>query len=497
MNKPIRTMAVFCLLLFVALLGNATYLQYVKAGDLNDNPRNRRVVEASFSRERGAILVDKDPVAESKKSDDKYEFQRVYAQPLRYAHLTGWFSFYSQSGIERAENGVLSGDDERLFVTRLVDMLSNTQPKGGSVELTIDPQAQDAAYDGLLERFGPDVQAAVVALEPSTGRVLAMVSSPTFDPNKLASHDLGAVSEYDDKLNNLLGPGDRKSEPKLNRGIQTTLPPGSTFKLVTATAALESGQYDSESLVPGGAVFQLPQTSGEGGRITNATGSACNPSRVTIQYALEWSCNTTFAQLALAVGDERMHDQAEAFGFNSGALEDLPGQASSLYPDGMDAPSTGRAGFGQGSVTATPLQMAMVVAGIANGGTVMRPYVVDQARSPDFDSLGKTEPEEYSEAMKSSTARQLTDMMVSVVDNGTGKNAAIPGIEVAGKTGTAESGITGVPNYAWFVSFAPADDPQVAVAVLIQRANVSESEISGGGLGAPIAKAVMEAVINQ
>lgn len=489
MNKPIRTMAVFCLLLFALLLGNATYLQYVQAGELGDNARNRRVIEASFSRERGAILVDRETVAESEPSDDKYEYQRVYDQPLRYAHVTGWFSFYSQSGIERSENDVLSGDDSRLFVTRLVDMLSNAQPKGGSVELTLDPDAQVAAYDALRANLGNDVQGAVVALEPSTGKVLAMVSLPSFDPNKLASHDLDAVSAFDKALN------DRDDEPKLNRGIQTTLPPGSTFKLVTAAAALESGLYDADTLVPGGPSYQLPQTTGETNRIGNG-GRSCGTDKIRMVQALEQSCNTTFLQLANELGAERMRDQAEAFGFNSTALDDLPGQAESRYPD-MDVPQTALSGIGQASVTATPLQMAMVAAGIANGGTVMRPYIVDQLRSADFDSLGKTESEEFSRAMSPSTASQLTDMLVSVVDNGTGRSAAIPGVEVAGKTGTAESGRDDTTNYAWFVSFAPADDPQVAVAVMIQNAHVPNDQISGGALAGPVARAVMEAVIRQ
>lgn len=489
MNKPIRTMSIFCLLLFALLLGNATYLQYVKAGDLNDSGLNRRVIEAAFSRERGAILVGRDPVAESTPSDDKYEFQRVYAQPLKYAHITGWFSFFSQSGIERAENKVLSGDDSRLFVTRLVDMLSNAQPKGGSVQLTIDPAAQEAAFDSL-RALGTDVQGAVVALEPSTGRILAMVSSPTFDPNKLAAHDLGSVSEVDKALNA------REDEPKLNRATQTTLPPGSTFKLVTAAAAIESGLYDADTLVPGGPSYQLPQTTGADNRIGNG-GRDCGRDKIPMVQALENSCNTSFLALADELGVDRMRAQAEAFGFNSTALRDLPGQAESKYPADLDPPQTALSGIGQSSVTASPLQMAMVVAAIANSGTVMRPYIVDEIRSADFDSLGKTEEERLSEAMSSSTARQLTDMLVSVVDNGTGTSAAIPGVKVAGKTGTAEAGREDTTNYAWFVSFAPADDPQVAVAVMIQNAHIPNDGISGGKLAGPIAKAVMEAVINQ
>jgi penicillin-binding protein A len=488
MNKPIRTISIFCLLLFLALMINATYLQYYRAGALEKDPRNRRVLAASFSGDRGAILVGRDAVAESVPSDDQYDFQRRYPQPFKYAHVTGWFSYFSQTGIEQSQNDVLSGDDSLLFVTRLVDLLSNSTPKGGSVQLTLDSAAQDAAYGGL-EALPGDAQAAVVALEPSSGRILAMASSPSYDPNQMASHDFGAVADAARRL------GNEESEPLLNRAIQTTLPPGSTFKLVTAAAALESGKYaDSQSLVPGGPTYQLPLTSGESGLVDNE-GRACGTDRIPFHQAMEQSCNTTFAALADEVGADAMHEQAEAFGWNSEYLDDLPLQAKSAYPSGMDAAQTALSGFGQGSVTSTPLQMAMVSAGIANGGNVMRPYIVDEVRSPELDVLDKTDPQVLSRAVSASTAEELKEMMVSTVTNGTASPGAIPGVSVAGKTGTAESGRDNVPPYAWFVSFAPADDPQVAVAVMIQKADIPRGEIAGGTFGGPIAKSVMEAVI--
>jgi penicillin-binding protein A len=488
MNKPIRTISIFCLLLFLALMINATYLQYYRAGALEKDPRNRRVLAASFSGDRGAILVGREAVAESVPSDDQYEFQRRYPQPFKYAHVTGWFSYFSQTGIEQSENDVLSGDDSLLFVTRLVDLLSNSTPKGGSVQLTLDPAAQDAAYAGLEDLPG-DAQAAVVALEPSSGRILAMASSPSYDPNQMASHDFGDVADTARQL------GNEESEPLLNRAIQTTLPPGSTFKIVTAAAALESGNYaDSQALVPGGPTFQLPLTSGESGLIDNE-GRACGSDRIPFHQAMEQSCNTSFAALADELGADAMHEQAEAFGWNSEYLDDLPLQAESAYPAGMDAAQTALSGFGQASVTATPLQMAMVVAGVANGGNVMRPYIVDEVRSPELDVLDKTDPQILSRAVSASTAEELKEMLVSTVTDGTASPGAIPGVDVAGKTGTAESGRDNVPPYAWYVSFAPADDPQVAVAVMIQKADIPRGEIAGGTFGGPIAKSVMEAVI--
>lgn len=486
MNKPIRVVSVFCLMLFMALLVNSTYLMYVRADTLSDDPRNRRIITATFSRERGAILVGKEAIARSVPSDDKYKFQRTYSQPLKYAHVTGYFSWFNQTGVERSQNEVLAGDDSRLFVTRLVDLLSNTDPQGGNVLLTIDSAAQDAAWAGL-EALPGDAQGAVVALQPTTGRVLAMASTPSFDPNKFASHDFGAVAELGEELNH------DPRDPLINRAIGTTLPPGSTFKLVTAAAAIESGNYDAESMVPGGFRYQLPQSETT---IGNYDGGNCGGRRITLTQALQVSCNVTFLSLANELGTEAMADQAEAFGFNSTALEDLPGQAESLYPRDMDAPQTAMSGIGQSSVTATPLQMAMVAAAIANDGEVMRPYVVEEVRAPNLSVLDRTDPQSISKAISSSTADELTEMMVATVADGTAAPAQIPGMDVAGKTGTAQS-TDDRPPYAWFVSFAPADDPQVAVAVLVQSSDTSPDEIGGGRLGGPIAKAVMEAVINQ
>jgi len=485
-NKPIRVVSVFCLVLFMALLVNATYLMYVRADSLSEDPRNRRIITATFSRERGAILVGKDAVARSVPSDDKYRFQRTYPQPMKYAPITGYFSWYSQTGVERSQNSVLSGDDSRLFVTRLVDLLSNSDPKGGNVQLAANAAAQDAAWEGL-EALPGDAQGAVVALEPTTGRVLAMASTPTFDPNKLASHDFGAVADLSKELN-----ADPR-EPLINRAIGTTLPPGSTFKLVTAAAAIESGNYDADSQVPGGYRFKLPQSTTSVG---NYDGGNCGGRRITLTQALQVSCNVTFMSLANELGVDAMAEQAEAFGFNDTSLEDLGGQAESLYPRDLDPPQTALSGIGQSSVTATPLQMAMVVAAIANDGDVMRPYVVDEVRAANLSVLDRTDPQSISKAISSTTAEELTSMMVATVDSGTATPAQIPGVQVAGKTGTAQS-TADRPPYAWFVSFAPADNPQVAVAVLVQSSDTSRSEIGGGRLGGPIAKAVMEAVINQ
>lgn len=489
MNKPIRTISLFCLFLFLALMVNATWLQYAKSQDYGDDPRNRRVIEAAYSAERGAILVGRDPVAESKPVDDKYEFQREYAEPQKYAHLTGYFSYFSQTGVEQTQNRVLSGDDDLLFVTKLVDLLSGKAGKGGNVQLTIDRAAQDAAYEAL-DALPGEVEASVVALEPETGKILAMASLPSYDPNELATHDLKAAVDAYERLDA------REDEPLLNRAIRTTLPPGSTFKLVTAAAAIENGLYEAGDEVPGGVTYQLPQTTDDSGLIDNE-GRSCGTDTIPFEEAMGNSCNTTFAQLGVQLGEEKLREQAEAFGFNQEYFEDLGPQSVSNFPDRANPPQTGQSAIGQFEVQASPLQMAMVVAGIANQGTVMRPYLVDQVQSPTFEVLRQTEPEEFSsEAISASTADQLTDLMVYTVEEGTAFSAAINGIPVAAKTGTAQSGQDDVPPYAWFVSFAPAQDPEVAVAVMIQKIDgVERGEIAGGRLGGPIAKAIMEAVI--
>lgn len=490
MNKPIRTVSIFCLLLFLALMVNASYVMYWKAGALNDDARNRRVVEAAYSQERGAILVGRNPVAESVPSDDEFKFQRTYPRPFVYAPITGFFSYsYGATGIEHTANGLLSGDDPRLFVNNTVDLISSEPPQGGNVTLTIDPQAQQAAFDGL-QALGPDVQGSVVALEPTTGKVLAMVSLPTYDPNKLASHDLAAVTNKYEELNA------DPTEPLLNRAIQTRLPPGSTFKVVTAAAAIDKGLYDADSKVPGGVTYQLPLTEGPTGEIDNE-GRSCgaNGSKIPFTLAMENSCNTTFAQIAGEVGAEDMEKTAEGFGFNQHYFDDLSPQAISEFPEGLDEAQLGQTGFGQYDVSATPLQMAMVAAGLANDGSVMKPYLVDEEQSADLNVLDKTEPEEFSQAVSAETADEVTKLMVSTVDNGTAFSAAIPGVSVAGKTGTAQAGQDDRSPYAWFISFAPAENPQVAVAVMIQNADIPRDEVAGGRLGGPIAKAVMEAVM--
>ena len=315
MNKPIRTVSIFCLLLFLALMVNATYLQYYHANALNDRSDNGRVAAATFSRARGAILAGPKGgtvIAQSVESQDQYKYQRVYKKPFMYAPITGWYTFGNQTGLERAQNSFLSGEDDSLFVNRLVDLVNGSATKGGNVLLTVDPAAQEAAYNGL-RGLGPDVEGAVVAIEPSTGKVLAMVSLPSYDPNKLADHDFKKANAYASQLSKM------KSQPLLNRAIQTTLPPGSTFKILTAGAGVQYDGLTANSLVPAGPTYTLPQSNS----VVHNEVPGC-ADKITLTTALKYSCNTAFAPLAVKVGASDMHQAAEGFGFNQSYLERHP-----------------------------------------------------------------------------------------------------------------------------------------------------------------------------
>jgi penicillin-binding protein A len=485
MNKPIRTLAVGCLVLFALLMINVNYIQVFKAGDFNSASSNKRARDAECARDRGPILVGGDPIARSVRSHDELKYLRTYRHPRLYAPVTGFFScIYGTSGIESSQNSILSGSDEQFFVNRVMGLVGNEQPQGGSVLLTLNAAAQRAALRGLQSLSGT-TEGAVVALDPTTGAILAMVSTPTYDPNSLATHDVATANRNWKQLN--AGAGKKM----LNRATQEIYPPGSTFKMVVSAAALSNG-YSPGSTVKGGYSLDLPLSSNE---IHNENLGNCGGSELTLTQALAISCNVSFADLGLKLGAKTLQAQAEQFGFNEDYLDELP-LAASRFPSGIDAPQTALSAIGQFEVAATPMQMALVTAGIANGGAVMKPYVVQEIRSPDLDVLDQAQPEVLHQALSPSAASGLTQMMVQVVETGTGHNAQIPGISVAGKTGTANSSAARSP-YAWMTAFAPANDPQVAVAVLVAHTDVAREDISGGGLAGPIARQVMEAVISR
>jgi len=481
MNRPIRRVSAVLALLLLAVIANITIIQVFRAPEYRDRPGNQRQLLAQYDRERGPILVAADPAARSVETGDTLRFKRVYSSGPLYAPITGFYSLvYGATGLERTENRILNGSSDLLFVDRTKQLFAGRQIQGGAVSTTINSRAQEAAFSGLGKKTG-----AVVAIEPSTGRILASVQSPSFDPNLLSSHNPAEIRAYYEKLT-----ADPK-KPLLNRPIVALNPPGSTFKLVVTAAALASGEYTADSILPGPSAYRLPNSTKE---LHNWQGRACSPSGyLTLKQALAVSCNTAFAYLGVQLGDDALRAQAQAMGFDS-SFEIPLRAARSTFPEDPDSAQTALSSIGQFDVRATALQMAMVGAAIGNKGVLMNPYLVQQIRGPDLAILKTTLPTVFKQAMTPQNAAAETEMMVNVVNNGTGTNARISGIDVAGKTGTAQTG-NARPSIAWFVAFAPAKNPQVAVAVMIEEAG--SAEISGNGLAAPIAKKVIEAVLKD
>ena len=486
MNTPLRRVAYMCLALIAVLLVQANYLQVYKAGAYRDDPRNGRVLLRTYDRERGPIAVgtgpDRRAIASSQATPDLLKYLRSYAAGPVYAPVTGFYSLvYGSTGTERNQDRLLSGEDDRLFVRRFSDALTGRAPQGGSIVLTINPQAQQAAYDALAGRRG-----AAVALDPRTGAVLALVSSPSYDPNVLSSHDPAAIRKAYTALQQ------DPADPMLNRAVNQTYPPGSTFKLITAAAALSTGTYSPETRIASPTLLQLPQTSAS---LRNFGGESCGDGKTsTLADALRISCNTAFAQLGLDLGAPAVRQQAAAFGFGGTDLFVPQRVSRSSYPAVLSPPQIAQSAIGQYDVRVTPLQMALVAAGIANQGRVMTPYLVGEVQAPDFTRLDLAQPKAYREAITPQVAAQLTAMMERVVQDGTGTAAQLPGIRVAGKTGTAERGRGEAPD-AWFIGFAPAQDPQIAVAVVVEGAGQLDSEATGGRVAAPIAQAIFRATL--
>jgi len=481
-NKPIRRLSFVVAVLFCTLLISTTWIQFVTAKSLDNRPGNRRTLLESYSRERGAILVDGKAIARSVPTKDEFKFVRTYPQAKLYSQVTGYYSFTygAGGGLEGAEDPLLSGQSDKLFYRRVLDMVTGKTPSGASLELTINPKAQEAADKALGNQSG-----AVVALDPKTGAILAMVSHPQYDPSTLAGHEVKSVRKAWKELN--ADPG----RPAVNRAIAGDLyPPGSTFKLITAAAALSSGKFTEESPIPGPATLDLPQTTTN---LPTDDHQACGPGdKTTLTHALEISCNTAFGWLGLNLGGDALREQAAKFGFGDSLR--VPMRVTSSTVPALNAPQSAQAAIGQYEVRATPLQMAMVSAAIANKGTVMKPYLVKDTRNSNLDVIDQSQPEQLSQAISPDIAAALTRMMVTVVQSGTGTASQIPGIEVAGKTGTAQNVPGGAPH-AWFTAFAPANDPKIAVAVVVEHGGNAGSEAFGGKVAAPIARAVIEAVL--
>ncbi|WP_336212480.1 peptidoglycan D,D-transpeptidase FtsI family protein [Nonomuraea sp. LPB2021202275-12-8] len=486
MNGTIKRAAVACLAMFALLMINVNVLQAVRADGLREDARNTRNYYERYAVQRGRITAGgKVIVAQSKEAEGDFKFLRQYPEGRLYAHITGFFSPESESAIERSQNSLLDGSSADLLLQRGIDLFTGEPTRGANVDLTINPKAQKAAYDALRQS---GKRGAVVALNPKTGGILAMVSLPTYDPAELSGTDKGKVfGRYDELAKD-------KTQPLLNRNLERTYPPGSTFKVVTAAAYLEDdSSRGPDTTVDAPQVLDLPNTTAD---LPNYGGAACGSGQVTLRFALERSCNTPFGKIGIDLGYEAMREQLEKFGAGQPLAVPMSVAKSDFGPK-EDAAAVAQASIGQRSNQMTPLQMAMIAAGIANKGTVMKPYLVNKITDSKGDTLDEAEPEEFIEAVSADTAGKLSDMMVSVVANGTANRAQISGVQVAGKTGTAETA-EGQQPHAWFISFAPAEDPQIAMAVMVESGAVrGGGEGTGGGTAAPIAKAVMEAVLDR
>lgn len=483
MNGPVRRVALAVMAMVVLLMANLTYVQVVQAGELRSDTRNQRVLFAEYARDRGQISAGGKVLAESVEVADR-EFERRYPDGPVYAAVTGYFSAtYGSTGIERFQNDVLNGSDDRLFVRRLSDLVTGRDPSGGNVVLTIDPAMQRAAYD-QLNRQG--FAGAVVALRPKTGEILAMVSTPSFDPAELAGvKDIGNQQQAWKRYN--------EADPPVlvNRAIQETYPPGSTFKVVNAAAALSTG-FTPESQLTAASSITLAGTRTD---LQNFAGTPCGTGRTaSLRDALARSCNTAFAELAAQLGEATLRRQAEAFGIDPGTRIGVPmAVAPSTLGDIPDAAALQQSGIGQRDVRLTPMQNAMVAAAIANGGQMMKPYLVKEIQTPDLEVVDVTEPDRQGQAVDPAVARTLTDLMIGAENRTQGSK--IPGVQLAAKTGTAEHGADPktTPPHNWYIAFGPVEDPQIAVAVLVENGGDRNLEATGGSRAAPIGRAVIAA----
>ncbi|NMX10771.1 peptidoglycan D,D-transpeptidase FtsI family protein [Mobiluncus mulieris] len=483
MNSQIRRLYIALTLMVLALMLALTYHAFIDAPRLYANDYNRRVTDAYWGQERGKIVAGQLILAQSVPTGTgvNASYQRSYPQGEHYAHITGYFpaAVHGQvTELEKEAGSVLSGKSDAQWLQRLQDLFIGSQPRGGNVSLTIDPKIQEACVQALHGQTG-----AAVALNPATGEILGMYSAPSFNPNTLSGADGKQV------LDNYQALRSNPGKPLMNRAISQLYPPGSTFKIVTAAALLSSGQIQPDTEVDAPTTLPLPNTNVT---LSNYGGYPCGNGKVPFRFAFAQSCNTPFAQLGMNLGGKALQDQAKRFGFATSVQIPMPGVASQFpLPE---APSfLANAAIGQQSVRVTPLQMAMVAAAVANRGMVMKPYLINQDLSSDFQVVQQHAPQELGRAVSPQVAADLNTLMQEVVKTGSGKAAAIPGITVAGKTGTAQTGIASGRDL-WFVGFAPAEAPRIAVAVVIEDPQGIRG--TGAHTVAPLAQRILQAGVS-
>ena len=475
MNRQVRRVGIAVVVCFLALFVQLNYLQVFSAHSLANNPRNVRAVLRDYSQPRGAILTsDGVVVARSEPIKDEFERLRTYPTGPLFGHVSGFFSFtLGASAVEDAYNSDLSGRNPSQQLHNLGDWLIGKESTGDAV-LSLSNTAQEAARDALGDRRG-----SVVVLDPATGEVVALWSYPSYDPSPLAAHSSKAVQEAFDAYTA------DPANPMLARAYRERYPPGSTFKVVTASTAIETGTATPETRYPVLRFLALPQSDKQ---LHNFGNSACGGS---LADSFRVSCNSTFGQVGLDLG-EKLVDGMKAFGITEDVPFDLAESRSGGPAAGTfehNKPSFANAAIGQGDVAVTPLQMATVAGAIANGGVLMAPHVVREIRDADGRVVRRIGPDEWKRAVSPTTAAAVTSMMIDVVKRGTGTAAAVPGFTVAGKTGTAEA--PGGPPHAWFIGFAPAEAPRFAIAVVVERGGDLGDEATGGRVAAPVAGKVL------
>lgn len=488
MNKTLRQLFTAVIVLFTILGLSTTIITAIRATSLNADARNTRALYHEFGAPRGSILAaDGTVLAKSDPSNDAFKYQRSYSNGPLYAPVTGFFSISQRAdrGVEASRNSLLSGESDSLFWQRIKSTLTGSDNKGANIETSISTSLQQVAYNALGNQSG-----SVVAIEPKTGRILAMVSTPSYDPNVLATHDGNALTQ------NYANLTQDPANPMLNNATSQLFPPGSTFKTVVAATALETGQYQPDTQIPAGASYTLPGTVTD---LTNVEYQANGSnSSISFEDALAYSSNTAFAQLAVSLGQDKIADMATKLGFGSSIVVDgtdstgLPMKAvASNFPTSMTDDKLALASIGQGDVTETPLQNAMIAAAIANDGTLMRPTIVDRVRASDLSVLSETKASTMSEPFSADTANKLTQMMQAVVTKDS-TSLAITNVSVAAKTGTAQIGADNSAIDAWVMGFAPADDPKIAVAVVVH--NTTGYGVTSAG---PVFRSVLEEALKQ
>ncbi|GAA1609226.1 peptidoglycan D,D-transpeptidase FtsI family protein [Catellatospora bangladeshensis] len=504
MNAPLRRVGVVVMVLFGLLFANLNWVQAYKGNDYRTSQYNDRVQIDEYNRQRGYIMVSNPgskPIALSTATKGNLKYLRSYPNGAAYAHVIGYKPVNgAATGIEQLENDFLSGTSDKLFADRLRDIFTGSYTAGGNVTLTLSKTAQDTAYKELTGNKVGAKSGAVIALDPNTGAILAMTSFPSFDPNPLVAHDTGKAAAAYNKVAGQAG------NPLLNRALQETYPPASTFKVLVSAAALENGN-NPDTPLQAGPGYQAPGTTHV---IKNATSGTCPESQITLKEALTVSCNTAYARLGVELGSQRLNDTVRRWGYYDDDLRignlSAPDRGTKVPESvlgplttssgGDDKPAIAISSIGLNEVKVTPLQNAMVAAAIANDCSQMRPYLVERLVGPDLTTnLYAAAPKQLrTTCSNSSIAAQLREMMVSVVENGTGRKAQIDGYVVGGKTGTGTADEeTNTGSDGWFIGFAMKDGkPLAAVAVILDDAGKG-----GSGEAARIAGLVMHGVIKD